>query len=389
MANPTALRPTIKNLFAHTLNASMLDYWLGKVNPSWSVDQARATIVEREQAAIDSVSLVLKPNRHFKKPQAGQHIMVSAEVEGRRIARSYSCSSITGNPELLEITIKQVSGGKLSQWLCQQAKVGDVLQLDQPFGELQWPSGDQSVQSVLLLAAGSGITPMISLLRQHLNQHNSQPVQLHYWVSKREQACFVAELEALSKMAANFSFCLYLTQQDAQTNDKKSSLQPYEQSSDQPYGQPYERQGRIEASHFAQITNLSTAAVLACGSAAFVANAQQLLQPQVASWQAEAFSPPQLPVFDAANDQQQTMQILLQKQQRSISVPVGQSILTALENEGIAHPSGCRMGLCNTCACGKVSGTTQHLISGDQQSDAESALRVCVSTAQTDLVLDI
>lgn len=370
MANPTALRPTIKNLFAHTLNASMLDYWLGKVNPSWSVDQAKATIVEREQAAIDSVSLVLKPNRHFKKPQAGQHMMVSAEVDGRRIARSYSCSSIIGQPELLEITIKQVSGGKLSQWLCQQAKVGDVLQLDQPFGELQWPSGDQSV---LLLAAGSGITPMISLLRQHLNQHNSQPVQLHYWVSKREQACFVAELEALSKMAANFNFYLYLTQERVSTTETHV----------------YQRQGRIEASHFAELTNLSNTAVLACGSAAFVANAQQLLQPQVASWQAEAFSPPQLPVFDATNNQQQTVQILLQKQQRSISVPVGQSILTALENEGIAHPSGCRMGLCNTCACGKVSGTTQHLISGDQQSDAESALRVCVSTAQTDLVLDI
>ncbi|MDR9778969.1 2Fe-2S iron-sulfur cluster-binding protein, partial [Rhizobium hidalgonense] len=103
----------------------------------------------------------------------------------------------------------------------------------------------------------------------------------------------------------------------------------------------------------------------------------------------ESFSPPQLSVLNATNDQQQTVQIFLQKQQRSIGVPVGQSILMALENEGIAHPSGCRMGLCNTCACGKISGTTQHLISGDQQHDADSALRVCVSTAQNDLILDI
>lgn len=374
MANATALRPTLKSLVAHTLNASMLDYWLAKVNPSWSIDQAKATIVERNQAAADSVSLVLKPNRHFKKPQAGQHMMVSAEVGGRRIARSYSCSAVPSQPDLLEITIKQVSGGKLSQWLCQHAKVGDVLQLDQPFGELRWPSDNHSV---LLLAAGSGITPMISLLRQHLTEHNSQPVQLHYWVSKREQACFVAELDALSKMVPNFNFYLYLTQETAPSSSAYF----------------YERQGRIDASHFNELTDLANTAVLACGSAEFVATAQQLLKPQVASWQAEAFSPPQLPVFDATRNNldttQQVVQIVLKKQQRSISVPVGQSILTALENEGIEHPSGCRMGLCNTCACSKVSGTTQHLLSGDQQHDADSALRVCMSTATTDLVLDI
>lgn len=366
MANATSLRLGIKDLVAYTLPANMLDYWLGKVNPRWSVTQAQATIVERQQASVDSVSFILKPNIHAVLPKAGQHIVVSAEVDGRRIARSYSCSGVPNQPKLLEITIKQVKGGKLSQWLCQHAKIGDVLQLAQPFGELKWPSNNQSV---LLLAAGSGITPIISLLRQHLRQHHNQPVQLHYWVSQREQACFVTELNALTKILPNFKFYLYLTQQTAQ--------------------QSYERQGRIDASHFAEITDLASSAVLACGSAEFVANAQQLLQPQVTSWQAEAFSPPPLPVFDAMNDQQQTVQITLQKQQRSINVPVGQSILTALENEGIEYPSGCRMGLCNTCACGKISGTTQHLISGDQQHDADSALRICVNTAQTDLVLDI
>lgn len=382
MATTTASPLNFKHLIAHTLDSSMLDYWLAKINPRWSVAQAQATIVERHVAAVDSITLVLKPNRHLITPKAGQHLMVSAEIDGRRVARSYSCSSVGGKSELLEITIKQVAGGKLSQWLCQQAAVGDVLHLEQPFGDLRWPDSNQAV---LLLAAGSGITPMISLLRQHLKQHNHQsnhqPVQLHYWVSQREQACFVEELNALSKIWPNFSFYLYITQPAAQQAAKPST---------EPVMLPsYERQGRIDASDFSDHAHLANTVVLACGSAGFVTSARQILQAQVASWQAEAFSPPQIPALDAMNDRQQTVQITLQKQQRSIQVPIGQSILTALENEGIEHPTGCRMGLCNTCACGKLSGTTQHLISGDQQHDADSALRVCISTAQTDLILDI
>ncbi|MDR9778339.1 FAD-binding oxidoreductase, partial [Rhizobium hidalgonense] len=145
--------------------------------------------------------------------EAGQHLMVGAEVNGRCVYRSYSCSDVTGRPDLLEITVKQVNGGKLSHWLCQHARVGDVLQLQQPFGELVWPS---TSQSVILLAAGSGITPLISLLRQHVQQShhqhtNNQAIELHYWVSRAEQACFTEELNALTTILPNFKFYLYVT----------------------------------------------------------------------------------------------------------------------------------------------------------------------------------
>ncbi|RYZ78035.1 MAG: iron-sulfur cluster-binding domain-containing protein, partial [Moraxellaceae bacterium] len=243
---------------------------------------------------------------------------------------------------------------------------------------------------MLLLAAGSGITPMISLLRQHvyplslrgssvikplLNQQlpSTQSVQLHYWVSQREEACFIDELLALQQHQPNFSLHLYLTQSAAQ--------------------QAYEQNGRIQVSHFAQQQQLANTQVLACGSAGFVASAQQILQAQVKSFQAEAFSLPLIAPSSIAPSSSspssiqadaldsKTVQISLQRQQRQITVPVGQSILSALEAQGIAHPSGCRMGLCNTCACAKLSGSTQHLISGEQQHDENPALRLCVSMA--------
>lgn len=363
---------SLKDLLTHTVNAEMVNFWAEKLNPLWRIGQPVAKIVSRQVSAKDTVTLLLAPNKYVQKPQAGQHLMVGAEVQGVRIARSYSSSSIPNRPNLLSITVKQVSGGKLSQWLCQQAKVGDVLFLGQPFGEFTWP---EQHNAVMLLAAGSGITPMISLLRQHVTQksHSKQPVQLHYWVSEREQACFVDELLALQKIQPQFSFYLHLTRQASQ--------------------HAHEQQGRIDSNQLfnelAQSAELANMHVLACGSAGFVTSAQQLLQDRVASWQAEAFSPPKpTPVLDNIAENA-TVEIRLQQQQRTLTVPVGQSILTALEAEGIAHPNGCRMGLCNTCACPKLSGTTQNLIDGNEQHEADSALRVCVSSARSNLILDI
>jgi ferredoxin-NADP reductase len=355
------------------MDQNAINFWASKLNPLWSLNQPMARVVRREQTARNSVTLVLKPNHHVVMPQAGQHITVAAEVQGVRIARSYSTSSVADQPGLMAITVKQVKGGRLSNWLCLQAREGDVLHLGQPFGDFQWPQQ----QPVMLLAAGSGITPMISLLRQHA-QHvvlgaslpSKQSVQLHYWVRSRDEACFIDELLALPKIQPNFSLHLYLTGQ-------------------QP-NQPYEHHGRIQACQFAQQQDLANSHVLACGPAGFVATAQQILQAQVASFQAEAFSPLQISADDIGDDiADATVQITLQQQQRVLTIPAGQSILSALEKEGIQHPSGCRMGLCNTCACHKVSGSTEHLISGTQQHDEDPALRVCVSRARSNLVLDI
>ncbi|XID75002.1 ferredoxin reductase [Alkanindiges sp. WGS2144] len=359
-----AAHPTLKSLLQHTLNPDMLNFWLGKLNPLWSVNQAQARIVEKKPAARDMITLLLKPNRQLKYPKAGQHIIVTAQIDGRFVSRSYSTSAVAEHNDLLAITVKQVSGGRLSTWLCQSAKAGDVLQLGQPFGDFYWPTDEQPV---LLLAAGSGITPMISLLRQYAAQPlpSKQAVQLHYWVSQREQACFVDELLALQKQQPNFSFHLYLTQQTP--------------------CQPYEQVGRIEAGQFSEQEDLASSHVLACGPAGFVQAAQQVLQTRVHSFMAEAFSPPVL----AAADTNAMVQITLQKQQRVIEVPVGQPILAALEAQGINPPSGCRMGICNTCACGKVSGSTRHMVSGDEQHDTDPALRICISSARSDLILDL
>ncbi|MEC7119740.1 MAG: iron-sulfur cluster-binding domain-containing protein [Pseudomonadota bacterium] len=362
MSSPAlATQPSLRRLVRDTLPSDLLNFWSSQLHPLWSVDQALAQVVGRQISAEGSVTLTLKTNRHVQMPKAGQHMAVRAQVNGVWVERSYSPSVLSDRPKHLSITIKQVEGGKLSTWLTQQAKIGDIVQLGSPFGALQLP---QDQRPIVLLAAGSGITPMISLLRAWQQQPDARPIQLRYWVSRREQACFVEELLCLQQIQPNFSFQLYLTQERAI--------------------QAHEQQSRIHAEQFADLSDLDQSHVLACGSADFVQTAQASL-PNVHQWQIEAFAPPVQSI--AVSDQQVT--VTLQRQQRTLHVPIGQSILSALEAAGIAHPSGCRMGLCNTCACAKLSGTTEHLIDRHQQHDADSALRVCVSTAKTDLVLDL
>ena len=81
--------------------------------------------------------------------------------------------------------------------------------------------------------------------------------------------------------------------------------------------------------------------------------------------------------------------IRLQRSGRTLRVPRGESLLVALEQQGLKPPSGCRMGICNTCACGKSSGSTRHLPSGELLHEPTQALKLCIHSAATDLELDL
>lgn len=339
----------------------VLNFWLAKINPLWSVNTALGKIVARKVASKNSVSLTIACNKHVVAPQPGQHLSLKVEVDGRKLTRSYSPSIISINPLVLEITVKRMAEGKVSTWLNQQANVGDVLEISQPFGDFLWT---HEQRPVLLLAAGSGITPIISQLRAHMKASLQRPISLHYWVKERSEAAFLNELLALQQQYNNFSFYLHLTQQTAQHS--------------------YERQGRIAAQAELLAAGLNHTVAYTCGPHAFVQAAGALFKGQVAQWFEESFSLPQL-----ASGTGETIQLTLLKQGRVLEIPNNQPILAALEAAGINRPSGCRMGVCNTCACRKVKGVSQNLLSGDAAHEEEAALKICISSASSNIELDI
>lgn len=328
------------------------DFWLQKINPMWSTQKALAQIVEKKQVAKDTVSLVLKTNKHVELGKAGQHHPVKVKIDGRAYERSYS---LTQRNNQLVLTVKKIANGKVSTWLNDASQVGDIIEIGQPFGDMQI---DQQ-SHVVLLAAGSGITPMYSLIEQIKQQQFKQvDVKLLYWVKQPEDAAFVAEFEDLAKQYPQFSFKVLTTQGAAQN-------------------------ARLNVTHLADIPNLDHTTVFACGPSGFVQTAEELFG-HAHVFMSEAFS-----LTPLSNDETGFINVTLSRSNKTVAIPKGQSILTGLEQANIKPTFGCRMGVCHKCVCQKTEGTTKDLLNASENSEPKNLIKICVSSAKSDLVIDL
>ncbi|RDI97130.1 ferredoxin reductase [Dyella solisilvae] len=361
----TAIRqPTwLSRLNALWAPPAVLDFWLSRLNPLWSSTRTLARVVERRPEAEGVTTLVLQPNRLFRGFRAGQHVNVGVEIDGVRYTRSYSASDMPRADGRIRITVKAVEGGKLGAYL-QAIPVGSVLSLGQAFGELSVPDGSAPC---LMLAAGSGITPMLSLVNAQAAAGFPQPVRLAYWARTRADLVQAAALRALASRHPNFSVHFVLTGEAAEAGD--------------------ELEGRIDPRHLATLLpGGEQVHVLACGPHGFVERAREVLGGHDLSFQAEAFSPP--PRFVDPSDQGRVRVTLLQSG-RTLEVARDKSLLEALEEQGVKPRHGCRMGICNTCSCGKTSGATRALADRSVQHEPTQALRLCIHAAQSDLALEL
>lgn len=348
----------LKPLVDAVLPPDVHDFWAGKLNPVWSRTRVLARIVARHPAARDAVTLELQPNRNHRGLLPGQHLNVTVEIDGIRHVRSYSPSLVAGDPRRLEITVKRVEGGLVSGWLCSEAAVGTIVELGEAYGEM---TTDRIAGPLLCLAAGSGITPFLSMVRAQALLGMPRALTLVYWAGQRDELCHADELQALAARFPNFHLRTVLTRDAG------------------PHG---ERGERLQAAHLAGLETGTT--VLACGPAGFVATARTLAEATGTGFCGEAFS---LPEADAVSGA--PVRVTLARSRRELLVPAGQTLLTALEAQGVKPASGCRMGICNTCACGKLEGTSEDTRTGERQHEASTALRICISSARSDLVLDL
>lgn len=336
-------------------SADAFDFWSRKVHPLWSWQQPLAQIVSTHAESADSVTLVLKPNRHVGAFKAGQHINIGVEINGRRLSRSYSPRYLANGR--IAITVKRVATGKVSHWLCDQAQAGDTVLLTAPYGEMTL--ADQPEHAVFL-AAGSGITPFMSLIQAYAAE--GRRMTLLYWVRDEASACFTNELKVLSATHASVKVHVLMTQ-------PKSSVAASRIGSEQ-----------IQA----LVPSWAGAQFYACGPAGFVSSASAIAQALQRPFLGEAFSLPELVAGSG-----ERVQIHLAKSRKTITVPAGEPLLSALEAAGVQPAHGCRRGICNTCACPKSSGTTRNILTQEEQHESVSGLRLCISAACSDLTIDL
>ncbi|MGJ8668821.1 MAG: ferredoxin reductase [Oceanococcus sp.] len=353
-----------QSVYDHALlDGRAINFFLEEINPSLSLLECSATVVGINQETHDTRSFVLKPSWGWSRFVAGQHIGVTLEINGVSYRRRYSISSAPGKHRRapLTITVKREPGGRISNALHDQLRVGDKIKLDRPAGDFVLPS--KLPQRLLMLAAGSGITPIMSQVRSLLAHGYQGDISLLAYVRSEQDHIFGEQLEQL---AAKYSTL---------------KLRWCEESNNQERFSPEQL-----AKHVPDYAQRHT---MLCGPAGFMAVVREHwqaldLNPQL---QFEYFGSPQA-LQPQTKSQGVAAHIHLQRSGRKVEASEQQSALLALEAAGEAPSYGCRIGICQSCKCTKVSGQVRNILTGQISREPNEAIQLCISAAETDLVLD-
>jgi stearoyl-CoA 9-desaturase NADPH oxidoreductase len=339
-----------------------LDRYLEQINPTFVIGECRAEVVAVEHGTEDSVTLTLRPNRAWRGLRAGQFVQVAVEIDGVRHTLCYSPASPERSGRKLEITVKRHPGGLVSNFLADRAQPGMVLGLSQADGDFHLP--DSRPDSILLIGAGSGITPLMAILRTLCAEEHAGQTGLIQYAPDPDRTIYRKELDRLAAAHPNFKLTRSYTQAPGAG----------------------ELDGHFSPAHLPQANPcFATAEAFACGPPA-------LLDAVRGTWangleqrlHVESFVPPSLlPVGEPGTGSIRFASSNLEVENS------GASILEQAEQAGVPAQSGCRMGICHTCTCRKLSGSVKNLLTEEVSAAPDEEIQLCVSAPLSDLVIDL
>lgn len=342
------------------LREADVDGLLRHAHPLASLNRHYARVEARYWVADDMLALALRTAPGWPPARPGQHIQLLAERDGVRVGRSYSLTRVVG--ERLEIAVKRHPDGLLSPWLCEHLAVGQRVELQPAQGDLRWP---MQAEAVCLLAAGSGLTPLLGLLREALENGYRGPVLWLHYVRHPGQRAWLGELEALAARHPNLELRWSLTRGARADGCLEGHLQPRHLDG--------------------WAADLARSQALACGPAAFVEAVGEQLGARFAGLQTESFSVPRWRSGEAPRE----VRLRFARSQREVSGDSAASLLEQAEAHGLRPAHGCRQGICASCTCVLLSGCVRDLRSGALCSEPGQSIRLCVSAAHGDLALDL
>lgn len=320
-----------------------VDRYLELVDPSWSVRDVRGTIETVTHDTPSSVRLVIRPNANWQGHRAGQFVRVSVEINGVRHTRCYSVASSEHRRDRIELGIKAKEGGFVSRHLVARATPGQVLALSPAAGEFVLPA--QRPPSMLFISGGSGITPVLSMLRTLLDEEHDDAIVFLHYARSREECMFASELAQLR--APNLRVeCIF--------------------------GDVFRPE------HLAKF-DLTAAETFLCGPEPMMAAVRSAGLPRVHE---ERFAEPVL----ARSDDGGTVRFLRSNKRGPCS---GKTLLESAEDEGLNPEFGCRRGICHGCTRRKVAGAVRDLRTGAISDAPDEDIQLCVSAAVGDVALDL
>jgi stearoyl-CoA 9-desaturase NADPH oxidoreductase len=342
-----ALRDRVLRLVELATTPLLPSDYLDLVDPLRSGADLRGRIEAIHRETRDAATIVLRPGRGWRGHRPGQYVRIGIDVDGVRQWRAYSITSdLTRSDGCISVTVKAIPGGKVSNHLVHRATPGTVVQLDQATGEFCLPA--QLPAKALFITAGSGITPVMGILRNHPELTD---VVLVHSAPTAEDVVFGPELR---RMAA------------------EGRIRLVEQHTDVD--------GMLDAAAVADLVpDLGERATWACGPVG-------MLEALEAHWTAagiadrlytERFRPSVLVTGEGGT-------VSFAKSGTRLEADGATPILDAAEEAGVLMPSGCRMGICFGCVLPLREGAVRDLRNGELTTAAPGdgvLIQTCVSAA--------
>lgn len=328
--------------------------YLALANPLWGrAPRGRVEAVHRESrhgAIPDAATLTVRPGPGWPGHRAGQYVRIGVDLDGVRHWRSYSLTSPSGRADRFTVTVAAQPGGRVSSHLVRVAAAGDVLHLAAPTGGFVLP--EPLPPRALFLTAGSGVTPVVGMLRSH-----RLPDAVHVHLARSPRAAlFGAELRA--RRSPTYALHEWYSSE----------------------------RGRFALDRLAELCpDWADRPAWVCGPGPLLDAAEQhwARAGQAGRLHVERFAPPTVAVAGRGGS------VTFARAGRAVAADGATPLLAVGEQAGVLMPSGCRMGICHGCVVPLRAGRVRDLRTGRVHGEPDDLVQTCVSAAAGPVELDL
>jgi ferredoxin-NADP reductase len=335
------------------------DDYLDLINPLWSTQELRGRIERIDHETTNAATILIRPGWEWEGHEPGQYLRIGVVVDGVHHWRAYSLTSDPGRPDgFISITPKNYEPGVVSPYLVERARPGEIVRLGGVEGQFTLP--EQIPEKLLFLSAGSGVTPIMSMLRCLARRDELDDVRHLHSAREKDEVIFASQLRRLEDRHAGYDLDVRLTGQD----------------------------GRIAPADLDQLVpDWRERVTFACGP-------RELLDDLSEHFEAEGDADKLVierfqPVIGGGESEGEGGCVRFAKSDTEVECDGATPILEAGEEAGLDLDYGCRMGICHTCTGRLCSGRLRDLRSGEVHGSEGEIVRICIAAPEGDVVLDL
>ena len=334
------------------------DDYLELINPLWSTQELRGRIERIEREAGDAVTITIRPGYEWEGHEPGQYLRIGVVVDGIFHWRAYSLTSEPGRQDgCISVTPKLVEDGKVTPFLVRRAQPGTIIRLGGTEGDFTLP--DPLPDKLLFISAGSGVTPIMSMLRS-LDDRDElhDAVHLHSARTERE-VIFGERLRELESGRDGYDLQLRLT-------GSEGRMKPADLDGLCPDWRERET---------------------------FASGPGEMLDALTDHWESEGILDrlhmerfqPKL----GGGEEGEGGKIYFAKSETEAESDGSTPILVAGEEAGLELPFGCREGICHTCVGKLCEGQVRDLRNGKVYGTEGETVRTCINAPEGDINIEL